>query len=282
MNLDNLTQTSGEWLRGTGPESDIVISTRIRLARNLAAFPFTNRASRHQKAEIEAPAARPHRQARLRAAARLPRRRRPVAARPPVPRRAPAHQPRAGHRRRPARRRLRRRRKPSASWSTRRTTSASRSCAAASPSTRPGRRSTASTTCSRSSVTYAFSDEFGYLTACPTNVGTGMRASVMLHLPALVHHQADREGLPRPAEDQPRRPRPLRRRQPGLGRLLPDLQPGDARQERDDDPQRDPRASSRRSSTTSARPAQALTARAPAAPARPGRPGLRHALHRRR
>ena len=27
---------------------------------------------------------------------------------------------------------------------------------------------------------------FGYLTACPTNVGTGMRVSVMLHLPALV------------------------------------------------------------------------------------------------
>jgi protein arginine kinase len=34
-------------------------------------------------------------------------------------------------------------------------------------------------------LTYAFSEEFGYLTACPTNVGTGMRASVMLHLPAL-------------------------------------------------------------------------------------------------
>jgi protein-arginine kinase len=34
-------------------------------------------------------------------------------------------------------------------------------------------------------ITYAFSEEFGYLTACPTNVGTGMRASVMLHLPAL-------------------------------------------------------------------------------------------------
>jgi protein arginine kinase len=33
---------------------------------------------------------------------------------------------------------------------------------------------------------YAFSDSFGYLTACPTNVGTGMRASVLLHLPALV------------------------------------------------------------------------------------------------
>jgi protein arginine kinase len=33
---------------------------------------------------------------------------------------------------------------------------------------------------------YAFSSQFGYLTACPTNVGTGMRVSVMLHLPALV------------------------------------------------------------------------------------------------
>ena len=33
---------------------------------------------------------------------------------------------------------------------------------------------------------YAFDQRLGYLTACPTNVGTGMRASVMLHLPALV------------------------------------------------------------------------------------------------
>lgn len=33
---------------------------------------------------------------------------------------------------------------------------------------------------------YAFNEELGYLTACPTNVGTGLRASVMLHLPALV------------------------------------------------------------------------------------------------
>lgn len=33
---------------------------------------------------------------------------------------------------------------------------------------------------------YAFSDKYGYLTKCPTNVGTGMRASVMMHLPALA------------------------------------------------------------------------------------------------
>lgn len=36
---------------------------------------------------------------------------------------------------------------------------------------------------------YAFSDEMGYLTACPTNVGTGLRASAMLHLPGLVMRQ---------------------------------------------------------------------------------------------
>ncbi|MCR4692412.1 MAG: protein arginine kinase [Firmicutes bacterium] len=35
-------------------------------------------------------------------------------------------------------------------------------------------------------LTYAFSEKFGYLTACPTNTGTGMRASVMMHLPALT------------------------------------------------------------------------------------------------
>ncbi|MEQ9206400.1 MAG: protein arginine kinase [Phycisphaerales bacterium] len=34
-------------------------------------------------------------------------------------------------------------------------------------------------------VDYAFHPQFGYLTACPTNVGTGLRLSVMVHLPAL-------------------------------------------------------------------------------------------------
>jgi protein arginine kinase len=36
------------------------------------------------------------------------------------------------------------------------------------------------------SLTFDFDREFGYLTACPTNVGTGLRASVLVHLPALV------------------------------------------------------------------------------------------------
>ncbi len=37
-----------------------------------------------------------------------------------------------------------------------------------------------------SKLDYAFHAEYGYLTSCPTNVGTGLRASVMLHLPAMT------------------------------------------------------------------------------------------------
>src|ERR1041384_4866404 len=37
-----------------------------------------------------------------------------------------------------------------------------------------------------SKLDFAFDSRLGYLTACPTNVGTGMRASAMLHLPGLV------------------------------------------------------------------------------------------------
>jgi protein arginine kinase len=44
-------------------------------------------------------------------------------------------------------------------------------------------------------VPYAYSEEFGYLTACPTNVGTGMRASVLVHLPALVLTQRIKKVL---------------------------------------------------------------------------------------
>ena len=35
-------------------------------------------------------------------------------------------------------------------------------------------------------VPFAYHDEFGFLTSCPTNTGTGMRASVLIHLPGLV------------------------------------------------------------------------------------------------
>jgi protein arginine kinase len=50
--LDDLTKTPGEWLRGGGPLGDVVISSRIRLARNLAGFPFLSTATETDRAEI--------------------------------------------------------------------------------------------------------------------------------------------------------------------------------------------------------------------------------------
>lgn len=40
--------------------------------------------------------------------------------------------------------------------------------------------------CIEENIDYAFDNDFGYLTCCPTNVGTGLRASVMIHLPGYV------------------------------------------------------------------------------------------------
>ncbi|KPK40510.1 MAG: ATP--guanido phosphotransferase [Omnitrophica WOR_2 bacterium SM23_29] len=48
MKLDDLLKETAEWLKGTGPNSEIVMSSRIRLARNLAKYPFPHWASKKQ------------------------------------------------------------------------------------------------------------------------------------------------------------------------------------------------------------------------------------------
>ncbi len=185
MNLDSLTQHSGEWLRGTGAESDIVISSRIRLARNLSSFPFTNRASAHQRAEIEAMLR--ERLAKL------------------------EYSPRLAYLNVPSLSTLDRQLLVERQLISRElaNTDGPRGVAVAPQeniSIMINEEDHLRLQVMRSGfsldeawqdidrlddlmegiVTYAFSEEFGYLTACPTNVGTGMRASVMLHLPALV------------------------------------------------------------------------------------------------
>ena len=52
MKLNDLISNTGEWLKGTGPSSHIVMSTRLRLARNLAKVPFPNRASKKQLDDV--------------------------------------------------------------------------------------------------------------------------------------------------------------------------------------------------------------------------------------
>lgn len=53
MKLDDLLTRSGEWLKGVGPESDVVISSRVRLARNLFRFPFLTVAQPQARTDIE-------------------------------------------------------------------------------------------------------------------------------------------------------------------------------------------------------------------------------------
>ena len=185
MNLDSLTQNNGEWLRGIGPEADIVISSRIRLARNLSSFPFTNRASPHQRAEIE------HmlrdRVAKLDYAPKLEYL--------TIPTLTPLDRQLLVERQLISRELA--------------NTEGPRGVAVAAQenvSIMINEEDHLRLQVMRSGfsldeawqdidrlddhlegrINYAFSEEFGYLTACPTNVGTGMRASVMLHLPALV------------------------------------------------------------------------------------------------
>ncbi|MCX5716651.1 MAG: protein arginine kinase [Candidatus Omnitrophica bacterium] len=51
-NIDELLGKFSEWLKGTGPNSDIVISTRIRLARNIDKIPFTHWADKTQRETV--------------------------------------------------------------------------------------------------------------------------------------------------------------------------------------------------------------------------------------
>ena len=52
MQMRDMASTPGEWLKGTGPQSDVVISSRIRLARNLVQFPFLSQATDEQKQKV--------------------------------------------------------------------------------------------------------------------------------------------------------------------------------------------------------------------------------------
>ena len=187
MDLAELLSSGGEWLKGTGPESDIVISSRIRLARNVEGYPFLPQLTREKRTELEA---------RLRekiSAVRIPSNGAitylNLNETPPIDRHFLVE----------------------------------RHLISREHANTDGDRGVAFTehevvsimtneedhlrlqvlhsglqldnswkeiddldNLLEREIRYAFHPRFGYLTACPTNVGSGMRVSVMLHLPALV------------------------------------------------------------------------------------------------
>ena len=52
MKFSNMLSTAGEWLRGEGPHHEIVISSRVRLARNLRHRPFPGWAKKADRSSI--------------------------------------------------------------------------------------------------------------------------------------------------------------------------------------------------------------------------------------
>ncbi len=185
MELDDLTHTSGEWLRGTGPEADIVISSRIRLARNLAQFPFLSRADESTRADIESLLRQHVEQLRL----------------PEPLTYLEVQSMRDLDRRFLVERQLISRELCESSGARGVGISAGENVSLMVNEEdhlriQVLRSGLALEDCweeidriddsLEERVTYAFSEQLGYLTACPTNVGTGIRVSVMLHLPALV------------------------------------------------------------------------------------------------
>ncbi len=185
MNLEELAQKCGEWLRGSGPESDIVISSRIRLARNFADFPFIRKCSEQDRANVEN---------QLRTAIESEKRWEnltyiDVDNLPEVDRQFLVE------------RQLISREHADASGAR---------AVAIDPDEQfslmineedhlriqvmksgldlpaAWKQVDQIDDLLEKSITFAYHPSLGYLTACPTNVGTGMRVSVMLHLPALV------------------------------------------------------------------------------------------------
>ncbi|MGQ0633816.1 MAG: protein arginine kinase [Planctomycetaceae bacterium] len=185
MELNDLIQMRGEWMRGRGPESDIVMSSRIRLARNIAQFPFLGRADDSVRGEIE----------------RLLRKQVSELSLEEKPFYIDVNQLEGVDRQFLVERQL-----------------ISRELAES-----HGSRGVCITQGENISlmvneedhlriqvlrsgfeldacwqeisriddlleerVNFAFNEDLGYLTACPTNVGTGIRVSVLMHLPALV------------------------------------------------------------------------------------------------
>jgi protein arginine kinase len=184
MKLSDLTNHAGEWLRGSGPMSEIVISSRIRLARNVAGFPFLTRCTRSQRSTLE----RRVRDTVLESQIAPQTLYVDLDAAPDVDRQLLVERHLIS--------------KPHAS-------------AEGARGVAVGENETVSIMVNEedhlriqvlrsglqleeaweqinqiddrleSKLDFSFHPRFGYMTACPTNVGTGIRVSVMLHLPAL-------------------------------------------------------------------------------------------------
>ncbi len=185
MKIAELARRVGGWLTGEGRESDIVISSRVRIARNVGGFPFPARASEVQRRELEQLLHRSVMDASFAddmSYIRLDRASE-TEGHVLVERHLISHELARGEGERGV---------------------AFRADETASIMVneedhlrvqviQPGLELARAWSIANeidnqiaAGLDYAFDPDFGFLTSCPTNVGTGMRVSVMLHLPGLT------------------------------------------------------------------------------------------------
>lgn len=185
MTLDELTSRSAAWLNASGPYSDVIVSSRVRLARNLRNVRFTTHSSREEEERVVDAVLETAKSSKHLAGGTYF----DVSAMPEADRRllverhliSPALALRDGkggvlvgpheqfsimineedHLRLQS---LYAGFEPEAAWTL--------------------VNELDDEICGNLDV--AFDEQFGYLTACPTNVGTGLRASILIHLPGLV------------------------------------------------------------------------------------------------
>jgi protein arginine kinase len=183
QSFDELAARPSPWLDGSGPNADLVVSTRVRLARNLANVPFTHRARDEQLQGVLASVGGAADRTstfqgglvlRMDGLGPLDRQ---------VERHLVSHELSDGSRPRgivigrDERLSLMINEEDHLRLQAMASGLQLRECWTAADQTDSELDQ---------ALDYAFSDEIGYLTSCPTNTGTGLRASVLIHLPSLV------------------------------------------------------------------------------------------------
>ncbi|MFM8570130.1 MAG: protein arginine kinase [Pirellula sp.] len=185
MRIDDLAQHTGEWMRGDGPESDIVISSRVRLARNLSDFPFVRKCTSKQKSQIASSVQQAFERTEISSLAEYI----DVSKLGDLDRQFLMERQLISH-------------ELSDAEGTRAVILDPNECFSIMVNEEDHLRLQVMQSgfdlehgwsrinqlddILESHLQFAFTSKLGYLTACPTNVGTGLRVSVMLHLPALV------------------------------------------------------------------------------------------------
>ncbi|WP_018131249.1 protein arginine kinase [Effusibacillus pohliae] len=187
MSVHDFLNTSPAWMKESGPESDIVVSTRIRIARNLARYPFCTLLTDSDAEKIVEEARRALKSPDMRQVGRFELFRswelsdveRQVFVEKHLISPALAEEARRGA--------FAVSSDESVSIMINEEDHLRIQCIVPGFQVRHAwQLASLVDDILESKLDYAFHEKYGYLTSCPTNVGTGIRASVMMHLPGLV------------------------------------------------------------------------------------------------